>query len=508
MSDNSKIVKNSLILYVRLLVVSVVGLLSSRYILQVLGVSDFGLYNVIGGIVFMMAFLNNIMVSTTFRFIAFEMGTGNNKKVNNVFNVSLVIHLFVALLVILFSETIGVYYIKNFLNIPACKLSDTLFVFHFSIFSILFSVISVPFQGLIIAKENFRTSALIEVLRSFLALGIVVFLLFYSGNRLRLYAFLIAVASVIPPVIYFFYSKKYYPLLIKWNFQRSKNKYRKMVSFSGWILFGASASAAENQGSVLLINVFFGTLLNAGFSIANQVNNLVVMFSSSINQAFIPQITKSYSGGNQARTNQLMVFSSKYSFLLMLVPALPILLSTDYLLKLWLKEVPPSTTIFIRLMIINSLIAAANAGIPAVVQATEKIKYFQIILSVITLSGLPVSYILFKLEYPPYVLLITYTAIAIINFFVSQVLLKRIIDFDVIEFFKKVYLRILFVIISIIPFFLIRPFFKSDFIGFMEISLFSVLGLIISIYFLGMNQSEKKLTKSIPALVFKEFSKW
>ncbi|HEY5368232.1 MAG TPA: hypothetical protein VIJ75_04505 [Hanamia sp.] len=507
MSDNSKIVKNSLILYVRLFIVSLVGLFSSRFVLQALGISDFGLYSVIGGIVFMMAFLNNVMVSTTFRFIAFETGTGDNEKVNKLFNISLIIHLFLALLVILFAETIGVYYIKHFLNVPAGKMRDALFVFHLSVFSILFSVVSVPFQGLIIAKENFRISALIEILRSFLALSMVVFLLFYPGDRLRLYAFLIALVSLIPPMLYFFYSRKYYTLLIKWKFQRNKKKYKEMFAFSGWILFGASASAAEIQGSALLINIFFGTLLNAGYGIANQLNKLVLMFSSSINQAFVPQITKSYSGGNETRTNQLMVSSSKYSFLLMLLPALPILLSTDYLLKLWLKEVPPGTAIFIQLMIINSLIAAANAGIPVVIHATGKIKYFQIILSVITLAGLPVSYTLFKLGYPPQVLLITYTVIAIINFFVGQVLLRRIIDFDVIDFFKKVYLPILLVSVSIIPFFLIRPFLKSDFLGFIEISFFSVLGLIISIYFLGMNQNEKKLTKSIPALVFKKFFK-
>ena len=493
MSDNSRIAKNSLILYFRLIIVSIIGLLSSRFILQALGASDFGLYSVVGGIVFMMAFLNNVMVSTTYRFIAFELGTGDSNGINRVFNISLVIHIFLAFLVILFAETIGVYYIRNHLTISVGKLYDALFVFRFSIGSTFVSILSVPYQGLIIAKEKFSVTAAIEILRSCLAFGVVILVLFSIGNQLRLYAVLIAIVSILPPVLYFLYSRYRFSSLIKWNFQKKKGKYKEMIGFSGWIMFGAASSAGEIQGSALVINLFFGTVLNAGFGIANQVNNVVKMFARSINQAVIPQITKSFSGGNTERTMQLVIYSSKYSFLMMLIPSLPILLETDFILKLWLKEIPEYTSIFIKLMIVNALITTMNAGIPAAVHATGKIKYFQIIISILSLLGLPVSYILFKFGSPPYLLLIVYTVIAIFNFFVVQILLQRLIQFDIRMFYQKAYFKMIKVSLAILPLFLMTNLFLSNLTRFIGITLLSVPWLFAAIYLFGMEEKEKEM---------------
>lgn len=508
MSENSIIVKNSLILYIRLIIFSIIGLLSSRFILQSLGASDFGLYNVVGGIVFMMAFLNNVMISTTYRYLAFELGVGDIKKINSVFNISLVIHIFLAFLLIVFAETIGIYYIKKYLNLAPGKLDDALFVFRLSIVGAFVSILSIPYQGLITAKEKFSIIAAIEIFRNFLALGAVILLLFFSGNRLRLYSILIAVISTIPPLLYFFYSRYQYASLIKWNFQKSKRKYREIVGYSSWILFGAFASAGEIQGSVLIINLFFGTILNASYGIANQVNNMVKMFSQSLNQAVIPQITKSFSVGNTDRTMQLVIFSSKYSFLLMLIPSLPILLETKFILKLWLNVVPEYTSIFIQLMIINALIATANAGIPAAVHATGKIKYFQIILSTIGLIGIPISYLLFKAGFPPFTLLITYLIIAIISLFVMQVLLKQLIQFNIREFFNRAYLKMILVSAAIVPLFLIRNIFKSSMLRFIGITSLSIIWLLTAIYFLGTERIEKEaLDRYTRNLFIKHFKK-
>lgn len=495
MKENSKIIKNSLILYLRLIVVSIVGLLSSRFILQALGASDFGLYNVVGGIVFMMAFLNNVMVSTTYRFIAFELGKEKNSDVNSVFNVSLLIHIGLALLVVVIAESLGVYYIKNYLNVNNGKIDDALFVFHLSIASTFVSIISVPHQGLITAKEKFWINAIAEISRSVLALMVVLIVFNYDGNRIRLYSILITIVTLIPSIIFIVYGYKRFPNITRWNFQKELKYYKEMFSFSIWIMFGAGASAAEVQISSMIINRFFGTLLNASFGIANQVNTMVKMFSQSLNQAAIPQITKSFSGGDTNRTLQLVIFSSKYSFLLMLIPSLPILLETDYILTLWLKNVPDNTSIFVQFMILNALITTMSAGIPAAVHATGKIKYFQIILSTVVLLGLPISYYLFKLGFPAYTILVTYTVISLVNLVIRQYLLKKLIQFNVKEFISRAYLRMIYVMLFVSPLFLIHLFFDISLLRFLIVSTIAVLWLLVGIYTTAMETNEKETVK-------------
>lgn len=491
MSGNKIILKNSLILYIRLFVTSIIGLVSVRYILLVLGASDYGLYSVVGGIVFLMAFLNNVMISSTYRFVAFELGTGNMNGVNKVFNISVFIHISLAMLTVLLAETAGVFYIKNYLNIPTDKLTDALFVFRMSIFATVLSIFSIPYQGLITAKEKFTVIASVEVIRSILGLGAVLLLFLYSGNKLRLYASLIAIISVFPPVIYYFYSEWNYPKLVKWKYQRDKAKYNEMIGFSGWILLGASANAAETKISEIIINIFFGTIINAGFAISNNVNIVLKSFAESLNKAVIPQITKSYSSGNTERTMELVVFSSKYSFFLLLLPAIPLLLETKFVLELWLKDVPPYTILFVQLMIINSLIEVMNAGIPAAVHATGKIKYFQIVLSTIKLLALPAAYIFFKLGYEPYIMIISFTGSALIIFVVRQILLKKLIQFDVKEFVIQAYFKMLRVLIPVTSLFFIQQMFAPSIYRFISFSVVSVALILIMVYAVGISASER-----------------
>lgn len=496
MSGNKIILKNSLILYLRLFFTSIIGLVSVRYILLALGSSDYGLYSVVGGIVFLMAFLNNVMVSSTYRFVAFELGTGNMDGVNKVFNISLVIHTFLAVLTVLLAETAGVFYIKNYLNIPADKLTDALFVFRMSIISTVLSFFSIPYQGLITAKEKFTLIATVEVIRSILGLGAVLLLLLYSGNKLRLYASLIAIISVIPPFIYYFYSEWNFCKLVKWQYQRDKAKYDEMIGYSGWILLGASANAAETKISEIIINIFFGTIINAGFAISNNVNIVLKSFAESLNKAVIPQITKSYSSGNTNRTMELVVFSSKYSFFLMLLPAIPLLLETKFVLELWLKDIPAYTIIFVQLMIINSMIEVMNAGIPAAVQATGKIKYFQIVLSSIKLLALPAAYFLLKTGYEPYMIIIAFTVSALISLVAQQILLKNLMQFKVKEFVVQAYVKMLGVLIPVSFLFVIQQLFVPSIYRFLGFSVLSVTLTLVMVYSVGISASERAYVRN------------
>lgn len=497
MNDNTKIFKNSAILYARLLITSVIGLFTSRFVIQSLGSSDFGLYNVVGGMVFLMAFLNIVMTSTTYRYIAFELGRGNLEGVKKVFNISLVIHLCLVGVVIIFAETVGEYYITNYLNIQTNKIPDALFVFRFSLLGIAFSIISIPFQGLITAQENFSVQAVIEILRSLLSLCFAITIFYFLGNRLRLYSILSAIVMFLPALLFFLYSKKKYAEIVQWKFQRDKDKYKEMIGFSGWIMIGAGASVGKVQGAALIINSFFGTILNASFGIANQVNNIVIMFAQNLGQAAIPQITKSFSSGDTNRTLKLVSYISKYSFFLMLLPALPIILEIDYILTLWLGVVPKNTSIFVQLMIINALIDCLMAGIPAAIQASGKIKYFQIILSTISLLSLPFSYFLFKVGYPTYSILLTYIFTALVNVIICQVLLKKLINFNIKYFLKISYLKIFYVLAYISPVFFIRSLFQDGLTRFILLSTFAVIIVLIAVYHVGLEKKEKELLSSL-----------
>ena len=490
MKENSRIIKNSLILYVRLTIVSVTGLLSSRYILEALGAADFGLYAVVAGVVLMIAVLNDVMVSTTQRFITYDLGKYEPEYVNMTFNTSLLIHISLAILILLVSETLGVYIVSNYLTIELGKLEDALFVFHLSMISVCFTVLQVPYQGLLIAKEKFSITASIESIRSINLLLGTLFLLYYPGNRLRLYAVIVVAVSIITFALYFFFSRKRYKVITKWNLTLNFKKIKEMLSFSFWIMFGASASIGEIQGSALIINNFYGTVLNASFGISNQVNNLVKTFAQSVNKAFIPQVIKSYSSGNLNRSIKLVVTSSKFSFFLMMVPSLPILLETDYLLKIWLTTIPEYTAIFIKIMVVNALIFTVNAGIPAAIQASGKIKYFQIILSLLKLLGIPISYLLLSKDFPPYFLLYTYTALAVISLFIRQLLLKKIVKMDLSEFYLA-YFKMFLVLLLILPLFSVVDYFDEGFIRFLSISSLSIIWLGAVIYGIGMDKSER-----------------
>jgi O-antigen/teichoic acid export membrane protein len=494
---NNLIIKNSGILFFRLLCTSVIGLFTSRFIIRSLGASDFGIYSVVGGIVLIMGLVNTVMTSTTYRFIAFETGKGRHDGVNKIFNISLVIHLCLALFVLLITETVGVYYVNNYLNVAANKLDDALFVLRFSTYSTCFAILSIPYQGLIVAQENFSVKAKVEIVRSVLGLLVALVIVHYIGNRLRLYALLIAIANIVPSFLFFAYCKHRYREIVKFNFQRGISKYKEMIGFSGWLIFGTVAWVGQRQGADLIVNIFFGTVINAATGIANQVNSIVLMFARNLGQAAIPQITKSVSSEDVERTKTLVAYISKYTYFLMLLPALPILLETGFLLKLWLGELPPYTVIFCKLMIINALIESFSSGIPSVFMASGKVKVYMITGGLISLLSLPISYLLFKVGYPPYTILIIYIFVSIINVVVCQVLLKIILNFDVRFFLKTSLLKIFYVSVFMVPLFFISDFFQSGFIRFILLSVFTECWILTVIYFVGIEKEEKDMLRQM-----------
>jgi len=471
-----------------------------RLVIQSLGTSDYGLYTVIGGIVLMLVFLNNVMMASTYRFIAFELGAKNLEGVNKVFNISLLIHLCIGLFIFILAESFGVYYVMRQLVLEPEKINDALFILRLSAYATIANVVSVPYQGLLVAKENFSTTAKIEVLRSFLGLIVALIIFYYGGNKLRLYAILISFINIVSPYIFFTYCNKYHKDLVRWAIQKDREKYKEMLSFSGWNMLGAAASVAKNSGAALVVNGFFGTVLNASYGIANQVGTLVQVFSMSLGQATIPQITKSYSGGDSDRTVNLTIYLSKYIFFLMMIPALPLLLETEFILSLWLGDLPPYAATLTRLTIINVMIHHLG-GVDAITAAVGKIKYFQIVLSTLSLLSIPVSVFLFKLGFFPPTILYIFLISSLINLVFSLLLLKKLINFNVLHYINLVHKRIFYVFILVGWLFFVKEYFEEGWMRFAMMVFSSLIILGVSIYMVGLEQREKVIV----SLYYREF---
>lgn len=501
--SNRLIIKNSFYLYIRLIIASLIGLLNSRFILKALGASDYGLYSVVGGVVTLMAFVNTVMVATTYRFIAVEQGKKEG-NVNNIFNVSLVIHLFIVFLVVITAATVGQYYIRHYLVVAPGKQADALFVFGISLFNTICVIVATPYQGLLIANEKFNITVPIELSTKVLNLTLVILLNFLAGNRLRIYVMFVTAVHLLNPIMYVTYCYRKFSHVVKWKLQKEFHRYKEMLGYSGWIMLGAAASVGESQGSAMLINRFFGTILNASFGIANQVNSVVRMFANSLNQAVVPQITKSYSSGDHDRTNFLVIISSKYSTFLILFPMLPILLETKFVLHVWLSVVPEYTTVFVWAILLKTLLLTMEGSVPVVVNASGRIKLFQITSSIITLSSLPLAYYAFTHGYPPFYISIIYLFTSIVMFISELILLKIVIHYDLKRFFTEAVFRELVVIFLVVPLFLVQravPYGWGRFIG---LSILAEIWLLLAIWILGISHNERvKLTNLAQDFIYK-----
>lgn len=496
-TDNKKIAVNSIFVFIKLVFSSVVSIFTSRWVLARLGIEDYGIYNVVGSIVIFLNVINTSMITTTYRYIAFEIGKGKDGNTNAVFNRSFLMHIGLAILILLLSESLGVFYLNNYMKISPDKLSDANFVLQISILTTIISTISVPFQGLLTANERFSTTTIIIIIADVYKILAVLWLTHYNGNALRAYSIIMMIMNCIPLLMYATICYKDYYYVIKWNLQKEWYKYKEMISFSTWILLGAFTSICKHQGAQIIINFFWGTLLNAAFAVANQINHVLQTFSNNISVAANPQITKSYSGGNQNRTINITCVISKISAFILMVIGLPFFIETDFIFNLWLKEVPEYAVSFCRLMTILALIDTLGAGIPALTQATGKIKVFQIVSSIWSLLCLPIAIIAYKFGGKPESITIIYIVSSLIYVGIRLYLLKMILNFDIKYFIKESYIRILYVLIPMSL--LIFIYFKIQIDGWMVLVGISVseIILILLIWILGLSKDERNRISNV-----------
>ena len=346
---------------------------------------------------------------------------------------------------------VGEWYVSNYLNVPAESISDAHFVLRVSVFTTMVSTMLVPYQGLLVAFEKFYVSAVIDILTQSLKLAAIFVLVYYVGNRLRMYSLIMMGYVLVSSALFLIYSYRHHRSTCRLRVNTDIKLYKEMFSFTGWILFGACSSIGKTQGSAMIINYFFGTVVNAAFAVANQVENFILMFSRMLNQSAVPQITKNFSGGNKDRSVKLASYISKYTYILMTLIAFPVIMEMDFILTIWLKEVPEGSTEFCQLMILGGLIGCMGEGIPSLTQASGKIKYFQLILSSISLMGLPIAFALYKYSsVPPYTIFVVYIGISLPCAGIRLILLKRILNINIRYFITTSYSRMLYISIPLV----------------------------------------------------------
>lgn len=497
MDANKRIVINTGVLYSRLIITTIIGIISSRIILDALGASDYGLYSVVGGIVTFLNVIGTTMVSVSYRFLAVELGKDSEGDANKVYNTVYVIHLVLAFFLIIIGETLGLYYVNNILNVAANKLHDAQFILHVSLFTTAISVMSVPANGLIIAKEKFVFTTITEIGVSIIKLCLLIWLSYFQGNRLRVYALIIAGVTIVTRFAYLIYCRKNATSIVKWNFNNRWSDYKAVFFFACWSLFGAVATIGKEQGSAMIINFFFGTSINASYGIASQVNSYILTFSKSLNQAAVPQIMKSYGGGDQKRSLNIVYAITRLSTLIMLIIVVPLMLCLDDVLRLWLKDVPEYTSIFTSWMLISGVVMVLGSGFDPCIQSTGNIKSNEIGYGLINLALLPIIYVLYKLGCPPYVNVIVSSALAVVTRMFQVFIMKKQTNFQFLVYFKYSLLpSFLTIIVSFVPLLCLRLIWGHSVIHTITYFLIGVLWTVFSIWMVGIKNSERQMIVS------------
>ena len=400
-SDNRRIAKNTLALYVRMGVTMLVSLFTSRVVLQTLGVQDFGIYNVVGGVVVLFSFLNAAMSSATQRFLNFELGRKDFAQVGRVFSMSMSVHFAIAGAVLLLAETVGLWFLNTQLNIPAERMAAANWVYQFSVASTLLGIMLVPYNATIIAYERMTFYAWASIATTFLRLGIVYLLVIGNTDKLVLYAALTFAVGVLMQIVHVVYCRRAFPRTAIYRPFRDKKLFRELVSFSGWSLFGGVANMANSQGINMVMNIFCGVGVNAAMGIANQVNAAVYQFVGNFQTAFNPQIVKLYSAGNHDAFIRLIFRASKFSYYMMFFLAFPLMLNADFVLSVWLGDVPEYAADFARWTLAFMLVDALSGPLWMSVQATGKIRNYQMIVSAFIFTNLPLCVLLLWCGFSP-----------------------------------------------------------------------------------------------------------
>ena len=491
--SNNRIAKNTVYMYLRLFVTLIISLYISRVVLAVLGVSDYGLYNVVGGVLALFTFISSSLGAATTRFLNVEIGKQDG-NVNRIFNVNVILHVALAFIILLLAETVGLWYVYNKLNVAPGKLGDAVFVYQVSIITSCVGIINTPYSSVFSAHEKFAFLTFVDIFNYVLRLVCVIAMQYYSGNTLRFFSLIMCVTTASSFVIYHVYANKWWPEIIKLKRYNEKNIYGQVISYGGWNLLDTISMMVRNSGSDLILNKFFGTILNGAFSISKQLGSRVVNFASIISGTSSPQITQSYAAGDMQRCTYLVNKMGRFNLLMFELLLFPLLIELDLLLNVWLKDVPDHVLLFTQLNLISAFIAVSCGGITNLIAASDKIKWFKIPYSIIILSCLPILFVLFDHGAEGYYILVIFMLADVLQRVVQLFLLKKLLGFDSLLYVKEAYLRpfVIAVIMSVLLYVYSLFSIQALLIRLLAI-FFCVIITATLVFFYGMTKGERKL---------------
>lgn len=495
--ENKRIAKNTVVVYIRLILTTILGIVSSRFVLQELGVSNYGLYNVVGAVIIMLSFVSTTLSSTSIRFINFEQGKEDG-DVNRVFNICFLLHIIFALVTFVLLETIGVVYIHHYLNVEPGKEWVAMFIFQISTIVAVIGVASAPFQSLLVVYEKFSVIAIIDIVFSVLRFLVVCLLLFYKGDTLRVYAISMAVVSIVNTGVIILYSSAKWPDVVKFRLIRERHQYKEMFVYNNYNLLSITALLVRNQGSNVLINYFFGTVVNAAYAIAFSIQNYIITFVGNFDSASSPQITQNIGKGNRERSFFLAKTTCRICFLLTELILFPVFCELDFILHLWLGDnVPQGTTDFCICTLLVALISSTSGGLVQLINAAGKLKWFTLQYTMLYMLSLVVGFVLFKNGFPAYTIILLYFIADLISRINQLYLLKHLLSFDVASFVKGAYVRPMVVLLCGVGYLIIRNYLVTDSLYFhygdFIISLVFTAGMIC---IFGLYKNERNMVYS------------
>lgn len=506
-ANNKRIAKNTLLLYVRMLFLMVVSLYTSRVILNALGVEDYGIYNVVGGVVTMFTMLSGTLNAAISRFLTFELGTGNTERLKKVFSCSVTIQLGLAIIIIIVAETIGLWFLNEKMLIPRERLIAANWCYQFSIITFAINLLSVPYNAAIIAHEKMSAFAYISILEALGKLIVAWCIVINPIDRLVFYGFMIAILSWIVRLVYTYYCKRHFEEC-EYHFVYDHDLLKQMFSFAGWNFLGNTAGLLNSHGVNILSNMFFGVNVNAARGIAEKVNAVMTQFVYNFMTAINPQITKSYAIGDEKYMKQLIYSGARLSCYLYLFLAIPIGFEAEYILKLWLNIVPEYTVEFVRWTLASSLCLVVGSSILTAILATGDVKRYQIIISLIGVIDFPITYIAFRMGYSPTSAYILYFLMYFSLIFVRYKLVKEKVPIEAKGYLYNVVMKVVFVacLSSLLPLYVTINF-EDSIVRLLCNFLLSAISIIAVAYTIGLDNLEKTFLHSKIKCLFMQYEK-
>lgn len=494
--NNKRIAKNTLLLYFRMLLTMVVSLYTSRVVLGALGVEDYGIYTVVGGVVAMFSMLSGSLSAAISRFITFELGKGNKEKLSKVFSSSLTIQIGLCAIVLLLAETVGLWFLNNKMVIPENRIYAANWVYQVSLLTFVVNLISIPYNAAIIAHERMTAFAYISIFEALCKLIVAYCIIISPIDKLIVYAIMLAAIAIIIRIIYGVYCKRRFEECT-YHFIYDHNLLKQMFGFAGWNFIGASSALLRDHGGNIVINLFCSPVVNAARGIAFQVNTAIQSFVTNFMTALNPQITKSFASGDHQYMMTLLFQGARLSYYILLLLSLPVIINTHTIMQVWLGQVPEHTVLFVQLVLVFGMCESISGPLITAMLATGRIRSYQLVVGGLQMLNLPVSYILLRLGAIPETVLIVAIVISQLCFVMRLYMLKGLIGLNARDFIKKVYINVIVVTVfsAIVPI-IVMNIVGVDSLSFIAISLITIVSTILIEFYVGCSMKERQFIMS------------